>query len=392
MAAYFKSSGLEPDLLKRIFFLVDADTDERLNRSEFIMAAHMVQCCKSGVPLPSALPPSLVQMVKKRGAILSADEEMEFERSRNARVRSNAFYDGGPPLPTTIPAQSSSALIEPCISKKIRVNREGKLRSESGRFRIGYADTIGRRPNMEDEIVIQGHFRGKEDEDFFGIFDGHGGHDASKFVSENLATILAEKMTRQGNPVQCLKESFADVNESLRKTSIKGGTTAMVALFIGETGYIANAGDCRAVLCQDGKPVRCSTDHKPDLASEEKRIKDLGGFITSHTDPSSGKVISRVCGQLSVARALGDFPLSPYVTSNPEIHGPLKVTPQTKNRFLIMACDGLWDVIQDHEAISMVMEVDDPEKGALKLRDTAFQMGSQDNISVLVVQFPVLDS
>jgi serine/threonine protein phosphatase PrpC len=61
-----------------------------------------------------------------------------------------------------------------------------KIVSHSTRFRIGYADTIGRRPTMEDEIRIMGKLRGRDDEDFVAIFDGHGGRDVADFAAKNL--------------------------------------------------------------------------------------------------------------------------------------------------------------------------------------------------------------
>jgi protein phosphatase 2C family protein 2/3 len=98
---------------------------------------------------------------------------------------------------------------------------------------------------------------------------------------------------------------------------------------------IANAGDSRAVLFDDGIAVRYSTDHKPDVPEEEKRIRDLGGNITTST-ASNGKVTSRLCGRLAVARALGDFAFEPYISAEPQIQGPIKLPTERKNFFLIL--------------------------------------------------------
>jgi len=188
------------------------------------------------------------------------------------------------------------------------------------------------------------------------------------------------------NPVICLQEAFMETNQRMKNDDVRGGTTAIVMLFLGDSGYIANAGDSRAVLCQDGVARRVSTDHKPDLPSESKRIKELGGTITTTVD-ASGKVTSRVCYQLAVARALGDFQLEPFITALPEVQGPYSLQADNCS-FMIMACDGLWDVVSDQEAVSLIASIDDPEKAALKLRDTALDKGSEDNVSVVVIQFP----
>jgi serine/threonine protein phosphatase PrpC len=173
----------------------------------------------------------------------------------------------------------------------------------------------------------------------------------------------------------------------MQKENIKGGTTALVSLFIEDKGYIANAGDSRAVLCKEGRAVRCTIDHKPDVPEEEKRIYDLGGNVTTSVD-KLGRITSRVCGVLAVARALGDFSLAPYVSAEPQVHGPIDLAPENKNYFLIMACDGLWDKVTDEEAVAIVAPVEDVEQAATKLRDFAFQQGSDDNISVVVIRFP----
>jgi len=91
---------------------------------------------------------------------------------------------------------------------------------------------------------------------------------------------------------------------------------------------------------------------------------------------------------LSVARAIGDFMLNPWVTPEPQIHGPFDMSPDTKTYFLIMACDGLWDRVSDEEAVSIAAPIADPERAATKLRDFAWEHGSEDNISVAVIRFP----
>jgi len=73
-----------------------------------------------------------------------------------------------PPPPPLPPPQ-----LLPAIAPPVPMRRERRLR-------VGYADTVGRRLTMEDMIVIKRYFRGHQDEDFFAIFDGHGGHDAAE--------------------------------------------------------------------------------------------------------------------------------------------------------------------------------------------------------------------
>jgi serine/threonine protein phosphatase PrpC len=135
--------------------------------------------------------------------------------------------------------------------------------------------------------------------------------------------------------------------------------------------------------------VRLSRDHKPGDASEHKRIEALGGTVTTTID-MWGNIISRIKGQLSVSRSLGDFPLTPFVIPTPEVehhelnlHGANPTAPVAC--FLVLACDGLWDVLSDEDAIHIANSYifsADPEVAAQKLRDYAYTEGSKDNISV----------
>jgi len=170
---------------------------------------------------------------------------------------------------------------------------------------------------------------------------------------------------------------------------ITSGCTAAVALFkpapeakkkvwknrIG-TLYTANAGDGRIVLCQSGRAVRLSYDHKASDKKEQKRIVEAGGFVAH----------DRVAGVLAVSRALGDEELKEYVIGRPFT---AKVKLTRDSQFLIIACDGLWDVCTDQEACDLVRDViaHDQKAAALKLVDYAMDAGSADNISVLVVYF-----
>lgn len=56
--------------------------------------------------------------------------------------------------------------------------------------------------------------------------------------------------------------------------------------------------------------------------------------------------MSRVNGVLGVSRALGDFDLEPYVNSDPDIFHFSFNEEEKRFKFLICACDGLWDVVR----------------------------------------------
>eukprot|EP01133_Synstelium_polycarpum_P018599 gene18599-22253_t len=310
---------------------------------------------------------------------LAEEEEMP----RGGRGRSNAFYMKVPPStgpPFTIPMQELGSgnrpqtlapwalppLMERALGtsllskpvgilskfKKTRVNRPGRVvKNHSSRFIVGYSETVGRRMTMEDEAVIYGTFRGRADEDYFAVFDGHGGRAVATYAADELHNILIEKLKHNSqNPVKCLKEAFSSTQLAIEAKRIRGGATAVVALFLGKKGYVANCGDSRAVLCRDGIAVRVSIDHKPSLPKEEERVRNAGGTVSTSV-MANGTVVSRVQGTLAVSRALGDAELHPYVTWEPDIHGPINLETHVNNQFMIIACDGIWDVISDQEAV-----------------------------------------
>merc|ERR1712000_253317 len=264
--------------------------------------------------------------------------------------------------------------------------------SGSSRYDIGFADTKGIRSTMEDEMVVYGTFRDVPEEDYVAVFDGHGGSEASAGAAEELHELLATHLDEpefEGRPGAALGRAFESCQRVIEQAepTIQSGTTAVVAYFQKDQGWVANAGDSGAVLCKktgsDAGAVeakRVTTDHKPSLPAEEARIKAAGGFVT-RTQTKRGEV-SRVCAILGVARALGDTFLQPMVTCVPDV---FEVTLDEYD-VLILACDGLWDVVTDREAAIVALSVADAGDAARKLRDFAFARGSDDNISVLVVR------
>ena len=131
------------------------------------------------------------------------------------------------------------------------------------------------------------------------------------------------------------------------------GCTSVVAVVLGGTLYVANAGDSRAVLCRaGGKATDMSVDHKPTLEGEKARILAAGGFVAD----------GRVKGSLALSRAIGDIgfkqtpgigPEAQMVTALPDV----RVEPLRQgDEFLVLACDGIWDVMTSQQVVDFVRE------------------------------------
>jgi len=134
-------------------------------------------------------------------------------------------------------------------------------------------------------------------------------------------------------------------------------------------------GDARIVLCRNGKALRLSYDHKGSDENEGKRIANAGGLILNN----------RVNGVLAVTRALGDAYMKDLVTGHP--YTTETVIQPDIDEFLILACDGLWDVCSDQEAVDLIRHTQDPQIASKQLVDHALARFSTDNLSCMVVRF-----
>lgn len=184
---------------------------------------------------------------------------------------------------------------------------------------------------------------------------------------------------------ECLSSAFyfADIKAKALYGSSAAGSTACTC-FIKTSGaarylYTANCGDARAVLCSKGAARRLSKDHKATDEEEKIRIEELGGFVLRN----------RVLGVLAVARAFGDYSLKKFVPCTPYTSC---VKLDSTAQFIIVACDGIWDVLSDDEAVTLVREYCDgsgtgPKSGraAKYLVDQALSRGSTDNVTCMII-------
>lgn len=258
----------------------------------------------------------------------------------------------------------------------------------------------------KDEHIIQ-EIPTRSDHLLLAVFDGHGGYIASKYAFQNFLIVFEDTQMWR---TYLITNMIEDLNEALRETFLtldlrmqrdlgeavtKCGCTSVVAIVTPTHILCANAGDSRCVLGSQNDAFPLSEDHKPDLALESSRIISAGGFVTKRRTGG----VSRVDSVLAVSRGLGDFRFKSRldlpqkfqkVTCNPDI----KIRPRNeKDEFLILACDGLWDVLSSKEVVqsarTLYSEGESNEKlMAEELIDEAFSKGSKDNISVIVARMP----
>lgn len=221
----------------------------------------------------------------------------------------------------------------------------------------------------------------------YAVFDGHAGGRCSKFMKDHFAKIFFDlKATRRGEIPIGLFKAFAKAElqfcQVAKSAGWPDGSTGVVAVVHGHHLLVAHVGDSRAVLCRGKKAIELTSDHKPDRADETERILSLGGTVER---TETGGSIPRVNGHLAVSRSFGDLRMKEvqrYVSAEPE----MTVVPLTPNdKFVVLASDGLWDVLTNQEAVDFVRKDSSKSKAARNLVKRALKIGTTDNITVLVV-------
>jgi len=262
----------------------------------------------------------------------------------------------------------------------------------------------GWRVEMEDAHIAM-DIPSKPNHLFLGVWDGHAGDGAAKYAADNLVNVL--QSTREWKLYlengeenvdllsQALIEAFLKIDISIKafQESTLGedtsGCTSVTAIVTPKFIICANAGDSRCVMGSNGECIQLSDDHKPTLLIERTRIENAGGIVQW----------GRVDGDLAVSRALGDFgykdrPDLPQDAQKVSCYPDIKIHERTnKDDVLLLACDGLWDVMSTSEAVTVVRELYESgetsvERMAEELLDLSLLKGSKDNISALLVKLP----
>jgi protein phosphatase 2C len=260
----------------------------------------------------------------------------------------------------------------------------------------GVKSVQGLRAYMEDaHAVVVGLI---DHLDFYAVYDGHGGKQVAEHCADTLHVHLKEQL-EAGKPMSdALMASFektdAAIDDSVGSGSGMIGSTAVVVVRGPLSYWVANCGDSRAVLCRDGECHAMTSVHHPDDPVELVRINESGGIVVKNGG------IPRVMGLLSMSRAIGDHDLTLYgLTWRPDVREILRTS---HDEFLLLASDGLFDVMSDAEAVTLARRslerafercgtVDAASTSlaariaASVLTKMAISRGSRDNVTVVIV-------
>jgi len=292
---------------------------------------------------------------------------------------------------------------------------------EANGLHFGVSSMQGWRTGMEDSHCLQGSLPGLPDVSFFGIYDGHGGAFTANYIGSNLMRVFmnqkhfrkyaslrpAERDDVPGIKLlkNALTSAFVDMDIELRKVQYamsnresvddmkkeeRSGSTCVVVVVTPKHLVCANAGDSRACFQRNGKALPLSFDHKPGNCAELSRIKNAGGTVS----------LRRVDGDLAVSRGLGDFqyknrqdlpPEKQKVSCVPDII--IYPRNESQDEFIVLACDGIWDVASNEDCISMIQDIlNEGEKNlglaCEEIIDLCLRKDSRDNMSIIIATCP----
>jgi serine/threonine protein phosphatase PrpC len=229
-------------------------------------------------------------------------------------------------------------------------------------FAVGLTSPIGQRPSVEN------FYTARADLALYAMFDDHAGADSASICAKTLPEAVAADQTNLAAPFDTVQQTLNDLN-------VDDGRTAAAILFDVRTVSAVGIGDPRILRITTTDAIRVTEDHKPLELHEFRRLNAAGIGV------SFDGCVDR---ELALARSLGDF----------WCRGSLFVTP-TVNRFtltddyvcIVLACDGLWDVVPDETAGRLVRESASAQDAAVTFRNAATALESTDNITIIVPKF-----
>lgn len=269
-------------------------------------------------------------------------------------------------------------------------------RVEGNGLVAGAAGMQGWRATMEDAHALSTSIDGLPGWSWFAVFDGHGGSkvaaECARSLLKSITSSSAFGVTTTRATEDGIRAGFLRLDKAMSSdpmiTGDSSGATAITALISPTHIFIGNCGDSRAVIVRGGKKIFASKDHKPENSEERRRIEKAHGTVFNR----------RVNGDLAVSRALGDFSFKsqPQFAQEDQMVSCMPDVTVFERKddddFIILACDGLWDVVSSEDAGAFVVaKVSDGRSDMAELAavmcDDAMAVGSRDNISVMIVAF-----
>ncbi|OLP99003.1 putative protein phosphatase 2C 22 [Symbiodinium microadriaticum] len=251
--------------------------------------------------------------------------------------------------------------------------------ASGGNSQHGFALAKNDRGRMEDAVSISDNVAGHA---CFAVFDGHGGEKATVLAKQFLPLQLEKHLEQESSKEEAAHQAFAAMDELMQKqlaeeakvftAGTSSGTVACIALLQGDELVLLNLGDCRAVVCENGKVGTTTRDHHPEKNDQEKQRLEV------QVSRALGDIVDKT-GQ----KILG-------LSNTPEV---TSIQVKKTTEFVILATDGVWDGLREQLAITtarkVLRETKSAEGAAKAVLEAAGKVTKADNAAVIVVSLNI---
>lgn len=259
-------------------------------------------------------------------------------------------------------------------------------REERRHILVGSAHSAGMERSHDDDslLVIVGGADGDKGLPDFGLFcvaDGLGGYDYGHIASAVAVRTLAYRLTQaaflglleiepsEEVPLldELISQAFEQANQAVFKHASGGATTLTAALMLGDRLVIGHVGDTRAYSIRDDD-IKCLTiDH-----SLTQQLVDSGTISNEEARDSPHRgVLWNVMGK------------------NEDLKVDTIYYSATAGSWLLLCSDGLWGVLSEEQIKSIISRAREPQMACDKLVQTANEAGGPDNVTVVLIKFPL---
>ena len=243
------------------------------------------------------------------------------------------------------------------------------------------------RAYMEDKGKSILNYNNDKNKLLFCLFDGHGGDEVSTYLQKNYFKMMKKYLNeKEQNEEINFEQLFKEIDEEFKGCKYyKIGSTATIIyitkeLIDGKMNeaqkilYCINIGDTKCILTQTTGSRKLSYDDLLTDKSEFNRIIEEGGYIKN----------GRVCGQLMISRAFGDWEIKPYgLICTPHV---TKLSINKDCKYVIVATDGVWDVLDDLDVYKLSLSTENSKNLCDDIIKNALEKKSGDNLSCFVIK------
>ena len=234
--------------------------------------------------------------------------------------------------------------------------------------------------NMEDKGKSFLNYNNDPNQMLFCLFDGHGGDQVSSYLQKNFGKIMKKYINETDDDIN-FNELFQEIDEEFKNGKyFQIGSTATIIYIKNDLIknqkilYCINIGDTKCILIQTNGSRKLSYDDLLSDENEYNRINNEGGYIKN----------GRVCGELMISRAFGDWEYKPYgVICLPHV---TKIEINDKCKYVILASDGIWDALDDLDVYKFSLSAENSKTLCNDIIQNALERETKDNLSCFVIK------